>query len=857
MEALAQPGLRRAIVVVRINRCGRRVEIRDVEHRLHPLFQRDVAGITRKNGRGARAERANFVAQHRAIRHHGQRRLPPVGHARSVVVSVLLKTELDDLCRRISRDTATPLGKRRAVGRVVKKRSANLILVSGFQPDIDCLTRGILRRGIELQRCAVLPVERDIRRVVIGVGRRARAGVEAGAVAEREAGGADRRLIGLRAGRADDVSRRVARGEFFRRPLDEVHLLVAEKHIRRESRLIIALVAGRRAEGELKVDVHAAVEFHQHVFRRAVGARAEREIRAVRHARHRPRVFVVARRVVRDAVGIEIRIAVRPVFPIVGQRRSRRAILQNLDRGLAGVHVGLLRRAPRENKVAARRHDDAGELRCVGVEASAVGRVVEKIRVVRGAARRGKTRRETARLAARVVVVHHEKHRHAVGVGHGRVLAFVDPLVGHEVAVRESAELGTAGKLVVDIEQVRNASVVELPEERRVCVTRKRAAALAERLRLVVAIGVDQPDTGAREVKRVLQFAARSVVVVVALRVRDAERRRKPVAARLVESLQTGARIAENVVEIVAELVVHKPHSRIEIIAVSRRLAEMFAEHHRVVARLFRVEKRLAQIRAERVAAGSVEARVVEAARDVELPLRLTEKAVVVVILVRAVGRAEKIRAHVFHRVKPQAVGLRAIHQPARPAVEKILDVFGVKTRVVLQIGRGDSVARSKTHIRAVPLEAVVFRIVRLAQKFFLRKSRAFAGTEVFVRGTRLLRDVDKIGEAEMLNLPRTVPVARVVPFPVVTLGGEAQMEILGQKSGIDVDRRAGVVTRHVERIVVHDRVEINADAETVRGFDEPQQLGLRAVARAHRAALIFSTEVEPVEQIVADRQPA
>ena len=42
--------------------------------------------------------------------------------------------------------------------------------------------------------------------------------------------------------------------------------------------------------------------------------------------------------------------------------------------------------------------------------------------------------------------------------------------------------------------------------------------------------------------------------------------------------------------------VVNQPHADIKIIAIGRRLAEMLAEHHRVVPRLLRVEDRLAQI---------------------------------------------------------------------------------------------------------------------------------------------------------------------------------------------------------------------------------------------------------------------
>jgi hypothetical protein len=56
---------------------------------------------------------------------------------------------------------------------------------------------------------------------------------------------------------------------------------------------------------------------------------------------------------------------------------------------------------------------------------------------------------------------------------------------------------------------------------------------------------------------------------------------------------------------------------------------------------------------------------------------------------------------------------------------------------------------------------------------------------------------------------------------------------------------------------VVHDVVEIDADAEAVGGFHQLEQLRLGAVAGAHAAALVFGAEVEGVPQVIAHGKPA
>ena len=82
-------------------------------------------------------------------------------------------------------------------------------------------------------------------------------------------------------------------------------------------------------------------------------------------------------------------------------------------------------------------------------------------------------------------------------------------------------------------------------------------------------------------------------------------------------------------------------------------------------------------------------------------------------------------------------------------------------------------------------------------------------------------------------------------------------MKILRTQAGIIIRGRAAVEARHRERAVVHDIVEINADAEAVRGFDGLLQLRLRSPVRGGRARLVHITQVIRIKLIVADGKDA
>ena len=115
--------------------------------------------------------------------------------------------------------------------------------------------------------------------------------------------------------------------------------------------------------------------------------------------------------------------------------------------------------------------------------------------------------------------------------------------------------------------------------------------------------------------------------------------------------------------------------------------------------------------------------------------------------------------------------------------------------------------------------------------------------------------DIDQVGEAEILYLPGAVPIPGVVPFAVEAVLSFLKMEIFGYHAWIGIDRGVFVVTWHIEGAVIHDIVEIDADAKTVSDFHHVDKFGLGAVAGADRVALIFGTKIEGIPKIVTDRE--
>ena len=402
-----------------------------------------------------------------------------------------------------------------------------------------------------------------------------------------------------------------------------------------------------------------------------------------------------------------------------------------------------------------------------------------------------------------------------------------------------------------------------------------------------------------------MELLAVHVVVVVALRVHDAVVRTEARMAGVFEAPELVE--LESVVERGPQVAVHQPHPRVDVRLLGRLAAEMLAEGHQVVARPVVGEDRVAVV-----------GPVVEAAGHVELPLGLAEVAEVGAVLVVAVGVAEELVRHVLDRVQAQAVHVGRVDEPADGAVEVVVHLFRVEVGVVFderhrdavggvvvpepggvlfEQGLGgrvfgvpggvpeagvevDAVVRGGVLERAVadavvlvllpgdghPVEELprVLPAVGVADDVGLRVPVGHLVAEVAVAGPPavapeiLVGDVDEVRERAVHDVPGGLaPPLDVVPLAVVAVGGDAEVEVLGDHAGVHVDGGGFVVAGHVVGAVVHDVVEIDAHAEAVGDVDEIEQVGLGAVAGGVLAAEVGRADVEGVVQVVPDAHPA
>ena len=393
----------------------------------------------------------------------------------------------------------------------------------------------------------------------------------------------------------------------------------------------------------VRVQRHAAVQLEQHVVGRAVDVREERDVRRRRHARDGAEIMVGLRRraggiaAVGQAVGIEFLVAVGPVPALVGNRAGLLAVGVDLDR-LAPAPLPELRflgAAPGEREVARRRHGDLDlAVRHLVVELPAAVGILPQDGAV------GERGGDFLVLARVPVLVHHEKQGRAVGVRHVPIFALVAPFVGQDLVVAPAPELASARERVVQVHEVGNAQVAELPERPRVGVARERAAAFAERFGLPVAVGVDVRQPFAGQVDRVVQVLVVGHGVVVALGVIDAQRLAELDALDVVGSLQQAQIPPRQVVQGLVRLGVQQAHAGGEVVRVRRRLAHVLAEDHQRRPRQADVEHARAVVF------------LAEAARLVELPLRLADVAGGTRILVSRPLFAEEIGRHVLDRVQ-------------------------------------------------------------------------------------------------------------------------------------------------------------------------------------------------------------
>ena len=120
------------------------------------------------------------------------------------------------------------------------------------------------------------------------------------------------------------------------------------------------------------------------------------------------------------------------------------------------------------------------------------------------------------------VVVEHRDHGDFLG-GYAvcplvtKLVTVVAALVGHVIAIAAASLLQTAGKVVVQLQNVGNAWVGELTEKLRVGMARESTAGLTEGCGLVVTVGIDQAYALAEHVVGMLEFFLRRVVAVVTI----------------------------------------------------------------------------------------------------------------------------------------------------------------------------------------------------------------------------------------------------------------------------------------------------------------------------------------------------
>ena len=542
------------------------------------------------------------------------------------------------------------------------------------------------------------------------------------------------------------------------------------------------------------VEVDTAVEFEQDVFGRTIGARQDGDGAAFDH-RHGRAVSQIGWRgpggkaSVVQPVRVEIFV---PVAAVLARDRDLRNLLAVLvERDGTCPQVGLLGGAVAKNEITARRNDDGGQVAGGDIEV-AHERAVRTARVLVQPGITRKTGRNAARLTGHRVVVHHHDHGDLAGgraaAGRAVRVAVVAALEGKIIAVGPEALLQAAGEVIVDFQDVRDTRVAELSEIMRVGVPRESAARFAKGLGFVVAVGINEPHALAGHVESMLPFLLRGKVAVVAVGVGHAHALGEPAGSGRIETLQAGTGIAESAVEFRAEVVVDQTHARVPVAPVAGWLAEVLAEKKGVIARLLVFENGIAVVG------------VAETTGAVELPLRPAEISGIAGVLACSRLLAEEEIRHVLDRVETESVGLGAIDRPTRRANQVGADVLHESPTVGQNVCAGFEadlfIRRPGTQLgpRLIEQDPEISRVAVLvfvilsgtfevADERKLRVGRAFRWSEVCVGC--LVRDVDQVGQSQVLHLPGAAPIAGIVPLAVEAVFGHQEVKILRHHAGI------------------------------------------------------------------------
>ena len=222
-------------------------------------------------------------------------------------------------------------------------------------------------------------------------------------------------------------------------------------------------------------------------------------------------------------VGIEAFVAVRTVLAGDGDAVDLFATLIKRD-GRVRPERRQLGRAPAEEVVASRGNHHAAKLPSVLIKAPHI-RAIRTLRVLVEISTRAEARADGACLSLSGVVVEHGDHGDFLGSGAGarstRFVAVVATFISHVIAVGPAPLLQTAGKVVVQLQNVGNAWVGELTEKLRVGMARESTAGLTEGCGLVVTVGVDQAHALAGHVEGVLPLFLGGEIAIMAIGVGD------------------------------------------------------------------------------------------------------------------------------------------------------------------------------------------------------------------------------------------------------------------------------------------------------------------------------------------------
>ena len=348
------------------------------------------------------------------------------------------------------------------------------------------------------------------------------------------------------------------------------------------------------------------------------------------------------------------------------------------------------------------------------------------------------------------------------------------------------------------------------------------------------------------EVVRVLQITVRRAAAggVVALREHHALRRRERAEVRRVVALiHAGERraAAHGGVHLVTQRRVEQAHPARNVFAERRRLAEMFTEKQRVIARHFCVKATVAAVVVRLVIA--VAERVRAVAVDV-IEHRLDRAAVAVERRRRV---AEKSRRHMLDRVEPEAVALGFAQRVEHRADLIRVHILGHR-HAVRPVERTPRTALNRWLIR----HHVVIIFSGMPDEDRLGRGAAERRAEVAVDRSGFGGKVNQSAERFILHIKLVAVIFHARPVLIKRADG-LQMKILRDQAGIIIGRRAGVETRHRERAMVHDGIEINADAKPVRHLHNLLKLRLRPPMRGGGAGLVHIAQVVRIKLVVAD----